>query len=447
MDRILELKKNRQEIEKQAQSAARLEHLKKARDAKKRKMPPDRFLQTTNHPKKKRNRTSQGFENPVAEDKVISVLENWDNPEAAILTRKTGNVEVDEAKQKIMTGVTMIKKGTQDLDLLTTEASKKLAQVHWSTGDRKNNNELGVQYNRQAYQMKKTSVIKHSNKPGLSEVFGKASYNALTSVTRESEELVRTKVTQIIENCDILFINEKNITFIRRNMQTILNMAYKNFSKKESLKYNAFLKCTPGNSSKDKDSTVITFDDGDASVIVDKMPMDIVESIINPEKYPDLITRQLSGSVAVDDEDDDSPLTTSTATRSARFSPIRTRTFKFDEDLPVYVINNIFVQLGDRDSDQIILDSSISTEVYQGYSEELIKQLLNKKKTQILTKIKEVGGLEEAKEKFRYRFPFSFKVVAEQLLNSKYSSLIDTTSCRGKRSRRHASIIMERYLL
>ena len=80
------------------------------------------------------------------------------NPEAAILTRKTGNVEVDEAKQKIMTGVTMIKKGIQDLDLLTTEASKKLAQVHWSTGDRKNNNELGVQYNRRAYQMKRTNA-------------------------------------------------------------------------------------------------------------------------------------------------------------------------------------------------------------------------------------------------------------------------------------------------
>ena len=77
MDKILELKKIKQESLKQAQSAARLECLKKARDAKKRKMPPGGFLQTTEttNPKKRRMiRTSQGFENPVAEDKVVSVI-------------------------------------------------------------------------------------------------------------------------------------------------------------------------------------------------------------------------------------------------------------------------------------------------------------------------------------------------------------------------------------
>ena len=430
MEAILELK--RQEREKQAQRLAddRRKNLQKAREAKtaaaalRKNNSPPCFKKSASQKKKKKNKqngalqkVAMGFENPLDQSERLVLANTNDLPETAILTRMSGNEDVDQAKRLMLEGISMIKDGNRRLDEVASRSTASMAHCHWSK-DRTNNNELAIYHNRTAHRLKKTSVTKRSTKAGVSEVFGRATATALTATTRESERLTRIEASNLLEKCAIFFINDQNITYIKRNRTTILNLAFRNFSKLESLKFNSFLKCSAG---EDGNSTVISFKDETVSVTLDKMPLDTVESLVNPEMYSNNITAELNRHDDEQNNNNDAAVT-SIAARSATFSPLRTRTFAFDEKLPVYVIDNIFVQLGEEDD--MILDSSITTEEERGCDPEVVQSLLNHKKTRILNKIVEVKGLSQAKKCFRFAFPYSFRLVSEQILN-KFGHLLD----------------------
>ena len=432
MEAMVEL--NRRAREKQAQRLAddRRKNLQKAREARtaaaalrKINSPPcfKKIDIRTKKKEKKQNGALQkvpiGFENPLDRCERLVLTNTNDLPETAILTRMTGNEDVDRAKRLMLKGIANIKDGNRILDEEASKSTAFMAQCHWSK-DRINNNKLAINHNRTAHRLKKTSVVKRSTRAGVSEVFGRARATPLTATARESERLTRIEASNLVEKCAIFFINDQNITYVKNNRPTILNLAYQVFSKLDSLKFNSFLKCSAG---EDGNSTVISFKDETVSVALDKMPLDTVESLVNPEKYSNRITEELNRH--------DDTVVTSTASRSAAFSPLRTQTFVFDESLPVYLIDDIFVQLGEED--QVILDSSITTDEERGCDPEVIQDLVNHKKTRILNKIKEVGGLSQAKKCFRFDFPYSFRLVSEQILN-KFGHLIDSSSSSGRRA-------------